>query len=278
MARRRAGRGGGRRRRRGRRPVTAALVAVLAAALAVAVSGLAARSPKRAAFRPAVALPPPVAPAFTPGAPRPLTDARYRAQWAVVRHRVLARTAPSPTAAPVAGIRTTTPEGTRNIVAVLGHREDRAGRPWVRVRLAILPNGATGWVPRAALGGYGTVTTRLVIDLERMRATLYRSGRPVLRAPVGVGAPGWPTPRGEFYIRNKLTDYSSPAYGPVAFGTSARSPQATDWPAGGYVGIHGTDRPDLLPGRVSHGCIRLRNADILALARKMPVGTPITIR
>ena len=39
------------------------------------------------------------------------------------------------------------------------------------------------------------------------------------------------------------------------------------------MGIHGTDRPDLLPGRVSHGCIRMRNADIRRLSRLMPVGT-----
>ena len=99
----------------------------------------------------------------------------------------------------------------------------------------------------------------------------------LLRAPVGVGTPDAPTPPGEFYVRNKLTRYRSPAYGPVAFGTSARSPTLTDWPAGGFVGIHGTDRPDLLPGRVSHGCIRMRNADILRLERLMPVGTPLTI-
>jgi lipoprotein-anchoring transpeptidase ErfK/SrfK len=99
----------------------------------------------------------------------------------------------------------------------------------------------------------------------------------VLRVPVAVGAPGWETPRGRFYVRNRLSRYRSPAYGPVAFGTSARSPAATDWPAGGYVGIHGTDRPDLVPGRVSHGCIRLRNPDIRALARLMPVGTPVVI-
>ena len=42
-------------------------------------------------------------------------------------------------------------------------------------------------------------------------------------------------------------------------------------------GLLGTDRPDLIPGRVSHGFIRTRNADILRLARLMPVGTPITI-
>ena len=99
----------------------------------------------------------------------------------------------------------------------------------------------------------------------------------LLRAPVGVGTPDAPTPPGEFYVRNKLTRYRSPAYGPVAFGTSAQSPTLTDWPAGGFVGIHGTDRPDLLPGRVSHGCIRMRNADILRLERLMPVRTPLTI-
>jgi lipoprotein-anchoring transpeptidase ErfK/SrfK len=106
---------------------------------------------------------------------------------------------------------------------------------------------------------------------------LYRNGRRLLEAPIGVGTSGTPTPRGRFYVRNRLTRYRSPTYGPVAFGTSARSPTLTDWPAGGYVGIHGTDRPDLLPGRVSHGCIRLRNDDILALARQMPVGTPVVI-
>jgi lipoprotein-anchoring transpeptidase ErfK/SrfK len=147
----------------------------------------------------------------------------------------------------------------------------------VRVRLAVLPNGTTGWVPRTALGGYATVDTRLDVDLRRLRATLYRAGRPIFQAAIGVGAPSSPTPRGDFYIRNKLLRYRSATYGPVAFGTSARSPQATDWPAGGFIGIHGTDRPDLLPGRVSHGCIRMRNEDILELARRMPVGTPVRV-
>jgi lipoprotein-anchoring transpeptidase ErfK/SrfK len=33
-----------------------------------------------------------------------------------------------------------------------------------------------------------------------------------------------------------------------------------------------------LPGRVSHGCIRLRDRHILRLDRRMPVGTAVTIR
>jgi lipoprotein-anchoring transpeptidase ErfK/SrfK len=133
-------------------------------------------------------------------------------------------------------------------------------------------------VPRQALGVYGVVNTHLVVDLERLTATLLRAERPIFRAPVGVGRPESPTPTGEFYVRNMLTRYSSPFYGPLAFGTSARSSVLTDWPGGGFIGIHGTDSPELLPGRVSHGCIRLRNEDILQLGRLMPVGTPVTIR
>jgi lipoprotein-anchoring transpeptidase ErfK/SrfK len=133
-------------------------------------------------------------------------------------------------------------------------------------------------VPRQALGGYGTVATHLVIDLESFKAILFRSGRRVFRADVGVGLPSWPTPKGDFYIRNKLTGYASPVYGPIAFGTSARSRVLTDWPAGGFVGIHGTNQPGLIPGRISHGCIRMRNGDIVRLSRLMPVGTPLTIR
>src|SRR5829696_2360836 len=34
----------------------------------------------------------------------------------------------------------------------------------------------------------------------------------------------------------------------------------------------------LIPGRISHGCVRLRNEDIVRLSRLMPVGTPVTIR
>jgi lipoprotein-anchoring transpeptidase ErfK/SrfK len=247
----------------------------LAALAVAAIAADPSPPPQRAAVE---GLPLPVAPAFTPGRPRPLRATSQLSYWAPVRRSVAARAAPDAAAAVVAIVPSRTPEDTRNVVAVIARRFDRIGARWVRVRLAVLPNGTTGWVPRAALGGYGTVTTRLEVDLRRLRATLYRRGHPVFGAPVGVGARGTPTPTGEFYVRNKLTRYRSASYGPVAFGTSARSATATGWPAGGFVGIHGTDRPELVPGRVSHGCIRMRNDAIVALARRMPVGTPLVIR
>jgi hypothetical protein len=217
-------------------------------------------------------------PAFT--VPRPTELSRHSATsyWITVRRSVAARTGPSPTATPIARLSSRTSDGTSNAVLVLGRARDAAGRLWVRARLPILPNGSIGWLPRSALGVYGVVNTRLVVDLERLTATLLRDNRPIFRAPIGVGQADWPTPTGEFYVRSKLTRYRSPFYGPLAFGTSARSAVLTDWPGGGFVGIHGTDAPELLPGRVSHGCIRLRNQDILELGRLMLVGTPLTIR
>jgi lipoprotein-anchoring transpeptidase ErfK/SrfK len=253
----------------------AVLVGLVAVFTVIGVLRAGSRPPARATQH---ALPALVEPAFTPGPPRPLGSTADLTHWAPVRHAAVARTEPDRAANAAATLDATTPEGTRNVVVVLDHRVDGAGHPWVRVRLPVLPNGTTGWVPRRALGGYEAVHTRLVVDVARLRATLYRDGRVLQRSPVGVGMPGWDTPLGKFYVRNRLTRYRSPMYGPVAFGTSARSPRATDWPAGGFVGIHGTDRPDLLPGQVSHGCIRMRNADIVALARRMPVGTPVTIR
>jgi hypothetical protein len=226
----------------------------------------------------APALPAPPAAAFAIPRPLPLRTAAGATRWAPVLRTVAVRVAPRQDARAIERVGAGTPEGTSNIVPVLGRRFDRTGRIWMRVRVPSLPGNREGWVPRVALGGYGLVHTRLVVDLEQLRATLYSHSKPIYRAPIGVGKPGSPTPRGEFYVRNQLSAYRSPFYGPVAFGTSARSRVLTDWPAGGFIGIHGTNRPDLLPGRVSHGCIRMRNADILRLARLMPVGTPLTIR
>ena len=74
-----------------------------------------------------------------------------------------------------------------------------------------------------------------------------RGGRTVFRARVGVGQRALANPDGRVFIRNKLTRYRSAVYGPVAFGTSARSAVLTDWPAGGFIGIHGTSQPGDAP-------------------------------
>lgn len=254
----------------GRAVASAALVAT--AAGGVVLLALLSIQPEEEA----ATLPAPVHPAFSIPRPKPIAASSHASRWASVLRPVAARGAMSEAAPVVATLETTTPEGTANLVLVLENAV-RGGQAWARVRLPVLPNNTTGWVPRRALGGYRVVQTRLIVDRRLLEATLLRNGTPVFRAPIGIGKPSWPTPAGEFYVRNRLRGYKSVFYGPLAFGTSARSSVLTDWPAGGFVGIHGTDRPELLPGLVSHGCIRMKNEDILELGRLMPVGTPLTI-
>jgi L,D-transpeptidase catalytic domain len=207
-----------------------------------------------------------------------VSDNSHPSRWAYVLRRVTARRHAGADARAVGVIRAVTPEGQTNLVIAYATRRDAAQQLWIRVPLSALPNGLTGWVPRNALGDFHIVRTHLVINRARLSAILLRDGHPIFRARVGLGQPRGPTPRGEFYVRVRLDHFLDPMYGPVAFGTNARQPWLTDWPKGGVVGIHGTDAPQLLPGRVSHGCIRLRNDAILRLARLMPLGTPVTIR
>jgi lipoprotein-anchoring transpeptidase ErfK/SrfK len=266
-----------------RSPAAAAAVAVGAAVLIGVVVHRSSTSPRADAARAeAVAaeaghLPPPETPAFRVGSPKLLSRHETRARSAPVVRETVARESPAATARPVASLAVKTTEGTTNIVLVIGERA-RSDGLWIHIRLPVLPNDLTGWVPRHVLGGYRFVHTHLVIDQRRLTATLYRDRRPIFSAPIGVGRPDWPTPRGEFYVRDRLNGFGDPFYGPIAFGTSARSAVLTDWPGGGFIGIHGTNQPELIPGRISHGCVRLRNPDIIRLAWLMPVGTPVTIR
>jgi lipoprotein-anchoring transpeptidase ErfK/SrfK len=199
------------------------------------------------------------------------------AHWAAVLRRGVVRAQPRANSRRVTTLDTRTSDDTQNIVLALQSFTSKPGQTWYRVRLPILPNNSTGWVQSNAVGKLFKVNTHLYVDRAHFRATLKRNGRVIFTSIVGVGRSIWPTPRGEFYIRDKLSNFNDPFYGPIAFGTSARSATLTDWPGGGFVGVHGTNQPSILPGRVSHGCIRMPNENILKLARLMPVGTPVTI-
>jgi L,D-transpeptidase YbiS len=44
-----------------------------------------------------------------------------------------------------------------------------------------------------------------------------------------------------------------------------------------YIYIHGTNQEHLIGTPASHGCVRLRNADMIALHRMVRAGTPVRI-
>jgi lipoprotein-anchoring transpeptidase ErfK/SrfK len=197
--------------------------------------------------------------------------------WAPVIRRVAAHSLPKASSHTVTLLSTVTGDGTQNIVLILEGVNVTPTQTWYKVRLPILPNNSTGWVPRSALGNVYVVHTHLYVNRETHTAVLKRNGVTIFATRIGNGTAKDPTPPGQFYIRDKLTDFNDPFYGPVAFGTSARSAVLTDWPGGGFVGVHGTDTPGLIPGYISHGCIRLVNSQILKLAKLLTVGTPLTI-
>jgi hypothetical protein len=171
-----------------------------------------------------------------------------------------------------------TEDGFPEVYLVLRSREDAKGRTWLKIRIPMRPNGTKGWVRDSALGPLYRARTRLVIDRSDLQATLYKRGRTLWSAPVGIGAPSTPTPPGHFWIREKFkVQDPGGIYGPAAFGTSDYS-VLSDWPGGGVIGIHGTNEPSLIPGRPSHGCIRIENDRVSQLWHLLPIGTPLEIR
>lgn len=211
----------------------------------------------------------------TPGDTMRLSDERKVTRWAHANTRNPIRAAPATTARTITRLRYVTEDKLPEVYLVLSAVADARGKVWVRVRIPMRPNGRTGWVASDNLGQLYVVQTRLVINRSTLRSTLYKNGRRIWQARVGVGKAATPTPKGNFYVRELLKG-DGKLYGSWAFGTSAYA-SISDWPNGGVVGVHGTDQPKLIPGRPSHGCVRVRNADINRLRRLMPIGTPIQI-
>jgi hypothetical protein len=218
-----------------------------------------------------------------PGLPDPigneqLSDERTITRSATALFTSKIRSFHDGTSKPVGRLRFVTEDGYPEVYLVLRGHIDHKGNTWVQIRVPRRPNGRKGWVPLDELDELRLVRTKLVVNRRALRATLYLSGLEIWTSRIGIGAPGTRTPAGKFYIRERIRNLSGGGvYGPWAFGTSAYS-DLSDWPGGGVVGIHGTNQPELIPGRPSHGCIRVPNHKIRQLARLMPIGTPVEVK
>jgi L,D-transpeptidase catalytic domain len=216
-------------------------------------------------------------PSALPGNAESLSDERSLTRWAHPQIRGTIFTRPTTAARRIGRLRMLTEDSFPEVYLVLARWTSPRGDHWIRIRIPGRPNGRKGWVRRDALSAFRRVTTLLEIDKRRREAILFRDGRVILRARVGIGAPGTPTPSGRFWIREKFRVIGAPVYGTHALGTSAYAPTLSDWPGGGVVGLHGTNQPGLIPGRPSHGCVRFRNETIAKIFRLVPRGTPLWI-
>ncbi|MCU4186160.1 L,D-transpeptidase [Acidiferrimicrobium sp. IK] len=153
---------------------------------------------------------------------------------------------------------------------------------WLDVRLPTRPNGSTAWVLANAVSTSVTPYA-LVVDLSKRHLMVYRSGAQIMDFPAGIGVAATPTVTGEYFVAVHEA-HSEPGYGPLILDTSAHSDAIQSWEGSGdaIIAIHGpiTAGADAEIGttgaRVSHGCIRLHDADLAQLA-VLPVGTPIDI-
>jgi hypothetical protein len=216
-------------------------------------------------------------PTANPDGMRQLSDETLVTKWAYPAYRANVFSRPTKAAPRKTRLRLLTEDKFPQPYVVLADWSDARGTRWFKIRLPGRPNGRTGWVTELSLGDLSTVDTNLVVNRSTLRVTLFKAGQDIFRAPIGVGKASTRTPAGTFWVTEKFRVRSAPVYGTRAIGTSAYAPGLTDWPGGGVVGMHGTNQPGLVPGRPSHGCIRLRNADINRLYRLVPKGTPIHV-
>jgi hypothetical protein len=213
-----------------------------------------------------------------PPADQLLSDESTFTRWAYAAATAPVYRQSSSISSRMARLRWYTEDGFPEVYILLRAHWDAKGQEWIQLRIPMRPNGSTGWVRVEDLDTFHLTHVQIVVNRSRLRMYLYDRGRLVWSAPVAVGKASTPTPSGHFWIRErfKIADPSS-GYWPYAFGTSDYS-TLTDWPGGGVVGIHGPyHQPQDIPGRVSHGCIRLRTADDAWLARHVGLGTPIRV-
>lgn len=125
---------------------------------------------------------------------------------------------------------------------------------------------------------------KLVVDLSDRQVSLYQNAAITASYPIAVGQAGWETPTGNFSVIHLQADpvWQHPFTGEV-FPPGADNPLGSRWigfwtDGQHQIGFHGTDQEDLIGQAVSHGCIRMREADIQALYSQVSLGMPVVIQ
>lgn len=151
---------------------------------------------------------------------------------------------------------------------------------------------ALGWViptlvaliaPSAlAQGGAAGAPTRpkrqIVVSVPDRKLVVMESGAVLRVFDVAVGADVSPSPTGAFEIVSRLTEPTYYHSGAV-IAPGDNNPLGPRWiglSKKGY-GIHGTNAPHSIGKAASHGCVRMRNRDIVQFFAMVNVGDTVEI-
>jgi lipoprotein-anchoring transpeptidase ErfK/SrfK len=130
--------------------------------------------------------------------------------------------------------------------------------------------------------------TILTVDRSSFRLRLFKNLRQVKTYGIAVGMAGLDTPSGTYHITSRQVDpawhvpmssWAGSLAGQVIPGGAPDNPLKARWLGiQDGVGIHGTGEEWTIGSRASHGCIRMRVADVIDLYPRVPVGTTVLIR
>src|ERR1044071_1421239 len=122
------------------------------------------------------------------------------------------------------------------------------------------------------------VVRRVVVSIPDRKLVVVENNAVVQVYAVAVGAPNTPSPTGTFTIVNRVANPTYYHPGRV-IAAGPQNPLGTRWIGlnqKGY-GIHGTDQPASIGDAKSHGCIRLRNADVERLFERIRPGDVVEL-
>jgi len=148
---------------------------------------------------------------------------------------------------------------------------------WLKVQIPVRPNGTEGWIS-ADDADLDSHFVRAAINLTERSVTVWDGDEIIAETGAVVGAPATPTPLGRFFVNDLVEKWEGSAYGPYILSLSGFS-EAMETFGGGVpvIAIHGTNRPQLIGGAHSNGCIRIPNDVVSFLAKYVPMGTPVDI-
>ncbi len=148
-----------------------------------------------------------------------------------------------------------------------------------------LARSALETLPATASVAAGATTADLaVVDLSDRRVYLYRNDEILADYSIAVGRTHWETPTGEFRVIEKQENpvWRHPFTRELVM-PGADNPLGTHWVGfwsnGTHqIGFHGTNQVDAIGQAISHGCIRMQNADVQTLYALLPMGSAVTVR
>ncbi|NEO87588.1 MAG: L,D-transpeptidase [Spirulina sp. SIO3F2] len=148
----------------------------------------------------------------------------------------------------------------------------------------MLPLGSRDIPPLGSAADFLPVEQHLVLDLSDRQVYLYLNGEQIAAYPVAVGRAGWETPIGEFEVFQRVANpiWQHPFTEEIV-PPGPENPLGARWlgfwtDGTNAIGFHGTPHEELIGQAVSHGCVRMRNADIEVLFEQIEVGTPVIVR